>query len=71
MAKNPRNCVGFAIFIFNLREETENISSTSSFLYTALNEQNKIYNSDYRSLIMVAEKLGLSESTAHAESVCV
>lgn len=69
MAKNPRNCVGFAIFIFNLREETENISSTSSFLYIALNGQNKIH-SDYRSL-MIAEKLGLSESTAHAESVCV
>ena len=69
MTKNPRNYVGFAIFIFNLREETKNISSTSSFLYTALKEQNKTH-SDYRSL-MIAEKLGLSESTAHAESVCV
>ena len=69
MVKNPRNYVGFAIFIFNLREETKNISSLSLFFNIALNEQNKIH-CDYRSLI-IAEKLGLSESTAHVESVYV
>ena len=69
MVKNSRNYVGYDCFHIQPKGRDENIPPFSSFLYTALNEQNKIH-CDYRSLI-IAEKLGLSESTAHVESAYV